>query len=333
MLLWIILMWKIAIIDIGISKAAVYSLTQINVAVYDMSKQSMQTLDQPLFSISHGSVCTAILVENLKTPNDLIAISIADHKSKISTETVCRALRWCMERHINCVSMSIGTENWSEMPALVDITYDLAKSGCKIFNAFSNCNVESFPAIFPWVVGVKYSQSVQNIRVTKDWLFGYNITVGKFKSTTLDTLKKQDHFFESPTNSMATPYALSQILINTPNELSVSAQSKMVQNEETILIKLSGSLQKSQDIVSCFMRNGYNSLLISDHLKTCWKSWTIGISNEWELKNVIKKFQSVSILFLNLNIRFYDLITADMEVDIDGKTFESIFRKILNTFI
>ena len=111
MLLWIILMWKIAIIDIGISKAAVYSLTQINVAVYDMSKQSMQTLDQPLFSISHGSVCTAILVENLKTPNDLIAISIADHKSKISTETVCRALRWCMERHINCVSMSIGTEN------------------------------------------------------------------------------------------------------------------------------------------------------------------------------------------------------------------------------
>lgn len=47
MLLWIILMWKIAIIDIGISKAAVYSLTQINVAVYDMSKQSMQTLDQP----------------------------------------------------------------------------------------------------------------------------------------------------------------------------------------------------------------------------------------------------------------------------------------------
>ena len=67
MLLWIILMWKIAIIDIGISKAAVYSLTQINVAVYDMSKQSMQTLDQPLFSISHGSVCTAILVENLKT--------------------------------------------------------------------------------------------------------------------------------------------------------------------------------------------------------------------------------------------------------------------------
>ena len=126
MLLWIILMWKIAIIDIGISKAAVYSLTQINVAVYDMSKQSMQTLDQPLFSISHGSVCTAILVENLKTPNDLIAISIADHKSKISTKTVCRALRWCMERHINCVSMSIGTENWSEMPALVDITYDLA---------------------------------------------------------------------------------------------------------------------------------------------------------------------------------------------------------------
>mgnify|MGYP000808156227 CR=1 FL=1 len=91
----------------------------------------------------------------------------------------------------------------------------------------------------------------------------------------------------------------------------------MVQNEETILIKLSGSLQKSQDIVSCFMRNGYNSLLISDHLKTCWKSWTIGISNEWELKNVIKKFQSVSILFLNLNIRFYDLITVDMEVDID----------------
>ena len=79
-------MWKIAIIDIGISKAAVYSLTQINVAVYDMSKQSMQTLDQPLFSISHGSVCTAILVENLKTPNDLIAISIADHKSKISTK-------------------------------------------------------------------------------------------------------------------------------------------------------------------------------------------------------------------------------------------------------
>ena len=132
---------------------------------------------------------------------------------------------------------------------------------------------------------------------------------------------------------MATPYALSQILINTPNELSVSAQSKMVQNEETILIKLSGSLQKSQDIVSCFMRNGYNSLLIFDHLKTCWKSWTIGISNEWELKNVIKKFQSVSILFLNLNIRFYDLITVDMEVDIDGKTFESIFRKILNTFI
>ena len=60
---------------------------------------------------------------------------------------------------------------------------------------------------------------------------------------------------------------------------------------------------------------------------------TIGISNEWELKNVIKKFQSVSILFLNLNIRFYDLITVDMEVDIDGKTFESIFRKILNTFI
>lgn len=33
------------------------------------------------------------------------------------------------------------------------------------------------------------------------------------------------------------------------------------------------------------------------------------------------------------NIRFYDLITVDMEVDIDGKTFESIFRKILNTFI
>lgn len=90
--------------------------------------------------------------------------------------------------------MSIGIHNWIHLHALYNITQRIVSDGIQIISSGSNDEKITFPAAYPWVLGVKYMPYISGIKRIYKSEDGCDIATGFFKSQVLEKLSIRNPF-------------------------------------------------------------------------------------------------------------------------------------------
>ena len=143
--------------------------------------------------MTHGTVCTSILAEKFEDAN-ITAVSLWDSHMEISLEEVCSAFQLFEKSNFKCICLSIGIHNWIHLHALYNITQRIVSDGIQIISSGSNDEKITFPAAYPWVLGVKYMPYISGIKRIYKSEDGCDIATGFFKSQVLEKLSIRNSF-------------------------------------------------------------------------------------------------------------------------------------------
>ena len=154
-------------------------------------------------------MCAALAGEFLPEM-ELVGISTGSHGGA-QAENVCAALEWCLQDGAAVVCMSMGVTCGLDLARMGTATRALRQAGCWVFCASSNGGKLTFPAAYPWTVGVKFDSTAREVQQV-DPRWGCDVAVGLFHSQVLDKLAEEEPFFHARTNSLAVAMAASQVL-------------------------------------------------------------------------------------------------------------------------
>lgn len=219
---------RIAIIDDGISEDfwREYFHTSKNVLCLEIHNGNCKCQAKKKEEITHGTVCTAILLEYIKKIQviqnvELISISIKNIYNEQNIFSFYQALRWCVNKHVDIILMSIGLKNFLYAKSLVPIIKKAYHAGIVMIAASSNDDCITYPACFENVIGVK---TIRNSGFAQDYLRiifqpedGIEI-IGGFSASNVLKYISQNYSVEFDiSNSFIVPYVasfISKILLN-----------------------------------------------------------------------------------------------------------------------
>lgn len=104
--------------------------------------------------VTHGALCAAVM-ERIYQGSSIISMKILDADNKGNVRDLILALKWCLERRIPLIHMSIGTSVYDQTDGLRECVECLAESGVFMIASFHNRNIPTWPACFPRVFGVR----------------------------------------------------------------------------------------------------------------------------------------------------------------------------------
>ena len=101
----------------------------------------------------HGTACAGIIRK--KAPNaELYSVRIFDETLTADGRALIAAIEWCIEQGMHVVNLSLGTTDVTFKKPLHAICQKAQKAGIILVAAESNDGRESYPAVFPEVIGV-----------------------------------------------------------------------------------------------------------------------------------------------------------------------------------
>lgn len=328
---------RVVILDNWISPARQMELTGRDILVYHITNGKCEQQNNRSAIHSHGTVCSSILSEFLPPWVDVVGISCADGEKPVPIENLCTALLWCLDDPPDYLCMSIGTCNWLEANQICRLTQILAMKGTHIFAACENGGCFTFPAMYPWVTGVRYAVGKQGMFREKKPNGGYNIIVGYFMSNALDQLAIQDSFFAMRSNSMAAPYALAQLLALNKHvdelPLWIDDEPLFELIEFTMpVIALNGPLTRMKELLALMQNEGYQTLLLTDRQETDWLSMVL-FARSMSFVKWSKALGKAGMLLLDsegeLNgLRKY----ADYSADLQRLSAQIVLKDVLKFF-
>ncbi len=192
---------RIAIIDDGVSKDAVYS----NLEQYAVCNDCVCEAKEPCNSLSHGSICAKIIEKYIENDDiTFISIQVLNEDDIGEISDLIAALNWCVDQKIDIINLSLGTPPCPKANELNEICQFLCNSGTKIVAASNNNGDLSYPAGFPCVTSVE-QKSFQT-----DYKFWYRVS---------DVISEGEHelfqgdklFYSEKCNSFACAYVTAQI--------------------------------------------------------------------------------------------------------------------------
>lgn len=152
---------KVAFIDDGIN--ARFVPLNIPFQAIETADGGMRTA-VTINKVTHGTACYNVFKERVNVPYDLISIKILNNKTRNgSKNNLITALDWCRMNGISLVNMSLGTNQFADRLSLYDASQKLAAAGTITVAACNNSNTVTFPACFPFVIGVRHYSSSQLI--------------------------------------------------------------------------------------------------------------------------------------------------------------------------
>lgn len=206
---------KIAIIDDGVNEKICYGLTGKLIKQFyidDNGKVKPVIAHKLSMPITHGTICSLVLLETCPNIKQLTSIKILDDdKMQMELSKFYAALKWCIKQNINIVSCSVGTTFLPD-PSYMNKLLSKAKArNIVIVGANGNENIISYPASLPQVIGVRYDwqgviwggQYVYNTKPTD----GIEITTSLPK---FELLHKIDRSI-AMSNSFSAPYIAAKI--------------------------------------------------------------------------------------------------------------------------
>jgi hypothetical protein len=156
---------KIAIIDSGID---IYhrKLKSANIASSSFSINNdckiINELSMVNDNLGHGTAVAAIIYKHCSEA-EITAIKIFDEKLTVNEKVLYTALKWCITNKINIINLSLGISAArppEELTNLCRLAYD---NGIYIIAAANNeVNKDTYPASYPFVLGVTSGTNVKN---------------------------------------------------------------------------------------------------------------------------------------------------------------------------
>jgi hypothetical protein len=144
----------IAIIDDGIDKSKLlYHNIKYNLFVDNNNKIREWDSEKHIFT-QHGTIC-AHIIEKYAPKAEFISISVFQNTElKTNCERLFVALNWCLEKRIQLIHMSIGTEQLNDSLMIRPVIARMLMQGQVIVAAGNNKGSYTIPACLSGVIGV-----------------------------------------------------------------------------------------------------------------------------------------------------------------------------------
>ena len=110
-------------------------------------------LDDHADCAGHGTACAGIIRK--KAPDAaLYSVRIFDASLIANGRVLIAAIQWCIDNEMDVVNLSLGTTDVTFKKALQKVCRKAVDAGVILVAAESNDGLESYPAVFPEVIGV-----------------------------------------------------------------------------------------------------------------------------------------------------------------------------------
>jgi len=157
----------------------------------------------------HGTIVYNIFKKNVAQA-EIFNVKLFSEQDEVECDRLIFALNYLFESiHPDIIHMSLGVSFCEKIPQLRDICKKIVDSGTVIVAAFNNDGSYSYPAAFPFVVGVESSKEIQK---TTDYFYLQNspiniATIGVAQRL----LGKGNKYYDVVGSSFSTPYITSFI--------------------------------------------------------------------------------------------------------------------------
>ncbi len=145
---------RIAIVDSGI-EASHTGVGDVAGGVHIQIGKDSETvfLDDHADCTGHGTACAGIIRK--KAPDAaLYSVQIFDASLMADGRALIAAIQWCIDNEIDVANLSLGTTDVTFKKALQKVCRKAVDAGVILVAAESNDGLESYPAVFPEVIGV-----------------------------------------------------------------------------------------------------------------------------------------------------------------------------------
>ena len=145
---------RIAIIDSGIdaSHSGVGDVMG-GVHIQIGEKGEVLFLDDHADCTGHGTACAGIIRK--KAPDAMLySVRIFDESLIADGRVLIAAIQWCIDNEMDVVNLSLGTTDVTFKKSLQKVCRKAVDAGVILVAAESNDGLESYPAVFPEVIGV-----------------------------------------------------------------------------------------------------------------------------------------------------------------------------------
>lgn len=161
---------RVAIVDTGIEPSHP-DIGEISggVGIYIHEGRHPVFSDNFVDSYGHGTACAGIVLK--KTPDaEIFSVRIFEDSLIADGRTLTAAIQWCVDNQIHIANLSLGTTDVTFKAELRKVCKKAIQEGLIIVGAQNNEATESFPAVFPEVIGVTGG----NIRKDDEFYFRPN---------------------------------------------------------------------------------------------------------------------------------------------------------------
>ena len=145
---------RIAIIDSGID-ASHSDVGEIAGGIHIQIREEGEVvfLDDHADCAGHGTACAGIIRK--KAPDAMLySVRIFDESLMADGRALIAAIQWCIDNEMDMVNLSLGTTDVTFKASLQKICRKAVDAGVILVAAESNDGGESYPAVFPEVIGV-----------------------------------------------------------------------------------------------------------------------------------------------------------------------------------
>ncbi len=145
---------RIAIVDSGID-ASHTDVDEIAGGVHIQIGQDGETVfwDDHADCAGHGTACAGIIRK--KAPDVVLySVRIFDASLMADGRALIAAIQWCIDNEMDVVNLSLGTTDVTFKETLQKVCRKAVDAGVILVAAESNDGGESYPAVFPEVIGV-----------------------------------------------------------------------------------------------------------------------------------------------------------------------------------
>ena len=145
---------RIAIVDSGIdaSHSGVGDVAG-GVQIQIGEKGEVMFSDDYYDCAGHGTACAGIIRK--KAPDAMLySVRIFDESLMADGRALIAAIQWCIDNEMDMVNLSLGTTDVTFRKALQKVCRKAVDAGVILVAAQSNDGRESYPAVFPEVIGV-----------------------------------------------------------------------------------------------------------------------------------------------------------------------------------
>lgn len=148
----------IAIVDDGVNEGYFDSLCLKHNVIITEDLNIMERFGYDKYKISHGTICAAIIKKYCSTAK-LSSVKILNENMRSNVWRLINAIKWCIYNKVDIINLSLGSvysKDKSLIKKIIDKAYN---NGLIVVAAKSNDDIETYPACFNNVLGVKSDKS------------------------------------------------------------------------------------------------------------------------------------------------------------------------------